>query len=98
METKQKIFESLKTVIDPEIGMNIVDLGLVYDLILTDNSIIVNMTLTTPGCPMHNSITSWVENVIQYQYPDKHAVVNLIWEPRWSPDKMSDYAREQLGF
>ena len=90
MEAKQKIFESLKTVIDPEIGMNIVDLGLVYDLILTDNSIIVNMTLTTPGCPMHNSITSWVENVIQYQYPDKQAVVNLIWKPRWSPDKMSD--------
>lgn len=58
MITKEKILDVLKTVIDPEIGINIVDLGLVYNVELNEVAINITMTLTTPGCPMHSSITS----------------------------------------
>lgn len=97
MADKKEIFEVLKGVIDPEIGINIVDLGLVYDIETTQTSIEVTMTLTTPGCPMHSSITSWVENIVKQFEPDKEVIVNLVWEPRWTPDKMSLEAKEQLG-
>lgn len=97
MADNQKILELLKSVIDPEIGINIVDLGLVYDTKITDEAVSVTMTLTTPGCPMHNSITSWVENIIKHNHPDKQVFVNLVWAPQWTPDKMTDDAREQIG-
>lgn len=97
MADKKEIFEVLKGVIDPEIGINIVDLGLVYDIETTQTSIEVTMTLTTPGCPMHSSITSWVESIVKQFEPDKEVIVNLVWEPRWTPDKMSLEAKEQLG-
>lgn len=97
MANKEEILEVLKGVIDPEIGINIVDLGLVYDIGVTDESIAVKMTLTTPGCPMHNSITGWVEKIVNQFEPDKKVIVNLVWEPHWTPDKMTREAREQLG-
>ena len=64
MATKEEILEVLKGVIDPEIGLNIVDLGLVYEVEFNEKEISITMTLTTPGCPMHNSITAWVEKII----------------------------------
>jgi len=98
MANKEEILEVLKGVIDPEIGINIVDLGLVYDVDITDESIAVTMTLTTPGCPMHNSITSWVEKIVnQFDEPDKKVIVSLVWEPQWTPEKMTREAREQIG-
>jgi len=97
MVKKEEILEVLKQVIDPEIGINIIDLGLVYDVDISNDSVKVTMTLTTPGCPMHDSITSWVDNMISQLIPDKKVIVNLVWEPRWSPDKMTAEAKEQLG-
>ncbi|HAB52752.1 MAG: hypothetical protein A2315_08085 [Ignavibacteria bacterium RIFOXYB2_FULL_35_12] len=97
MANKEEILEVLKGVIDPEIGINIVDLGLVYDVDITDESIAVTMTLTTPGCPMHNSITSWVEKIVNQFEPDKKVIVSLVWEPQWTPEKMTREAREQIG-
>lgn len=97
MANKEEILEVLKGVIDPEIGINIVDLGLVYDVDINDESIAVTMTLTTPGCPMHNSITAWVEKIVNQFEPEKKVIVNLVWEPQWTPDKMTREAREQLG-
>ncbi|NCQ19689.1 MAG: FeS assembly SUF system protein [Ignavibacteria bacterium CG_4_8_14_3_um_filter_37_9] len=97
MANKEEILEVLKGVIDPEIGINIVDLGLVYAVESNDEVNIITMTLTTPGCPMHSSITAWVENVIQHFEPAKKVIVNLVWEPQWTPDKMTHEAREQLG-
>lgn len=96
MTNKVEILEILKGVIDPEIGLNIVDLGLVYEIESTDESNKITMTLTTPGCPMHNSITSWVENIITQFEPEKKAIVNLVWEPRWTPDRMSPEAKQEL--
>lgn len=97
MANKEEILEILKSVIDPEIGINIVDLGLVYDLEITADEITVTMTLTTPGCPMHSSIVEWVRNVISIYALNKKVNVNLVWEPKWTPEKMSDEAKSLLG-
>ncbi len=95
--TKERITDILRTVIDPEIGINIVDLGLVYEINISDNLIDITMTLTTPGCPMHGSITDWVKRIIEMTIPNVGVNVNLVWEPKWTPDKMSDEAKLQLG-
>lgn len=97
MANKEEILEVLKGVIDPEIGVNIVDLGFVYEVESNENENIITMTLTTPGCPMHNSITGWVEKIISQFEPEKKVIVNLVWEPQWTPDKMTRDAKEQLG-
>jgi metal-sulfur cluster biosynthetic enzyme len=97
MNNNEKIFNVLKDVIDPEIGLNIVDLGLVYAIKETENSITVTMTLTTPGCPMHDSITRWAENSVKQFSPDKDVIINLVWQPPWTPDLMTDEAKQQLG-
>jgi len=97
MLTEEKVMNVLRYVIDPEIGINIVDLGLVYDVIIEEAMVTVTMTLTTPGCPMHSSITKWVENQVKALDPEKEVFVNLVWEPRWTSDKMSEEARQELG-
>lgn len=94
---EENIFEILKTVIDPEIGINIVDLGLVYNLEFDNSKITVTMTLTTPGCPMHNSITKWVKEALENISGNIEVYVNLVWHPPWTPDYMSDNAKIQLG-
>ena len=98
MNNNEKILEVLKDVIDPEIGLNIVDLGLVYDVNETENEITVTMTLTTPGCPMHGSITQWVETTVKQFSPFKKVIINLVWEPQWTPELMTVEAKKQLGF
>ncbi len=95
--TKEDVIETLKSVIDPEIGLNIVDLGLVYDVQISEEMILIIMTLTTPGCPMHGSIVDWVQRIVSMSFPNKLIDVQLVWEPRWTPDKMSEEARRQLG-
>ncbi|NOX67433.1 MAG: metal-sulfur cluster assembly factor [Chlorobi bacterium] len=97
MISEEKILELLKGVIDPEIGLDIVSLGLVYKVEVNEDSINVTMTLTTPGCPMHGSITEWVNNILLKAEPDKNINVNLVWEPQWTPELMTDEAKEKLG-
>ncbi len=98
MLTEDQIMEALHLVIDPEIGINIVDLGLIYNLDIQNDSIVVTMTLTTPGCPMYSSMAEGVERAIKHIDPNVSSEVNLVWEPRWTPDMMTDYAKEQLGY
>jgi len=97
MISKNEVLEILKGVIDPEIGLDIVSLGLVYKIEIGENSIDVTMTLTTPGCPMHGTITEWVNNILLQTNPDKNINVNLVWEPRWNPKLMTDEAKRNLG-
>jgi len=97
MISEEKVLELLKGVIDPEIGLDIVSLGLVYKVEVNEESITVTMTLTTPGCPMHSSITGWVNNILLQAEPDKNINVDLVWEPRWTPELMTDEAKEKLG-
>lgn len=89
--------KSLYDVVDPELGINIVDLGLVYGVCSDENNnVIITMTLTTPGCPMHDSITNGVKHRVSQLEEVGEVEVNLVWEPEWSPSKMSDRAKELL--
>lgn len=93
-----QIRESLREVYDPELGVNIVDLGLIYDIREEDDRVYVQMTLTTPGCPMHDTIVGGVRWVLNDQLGITDLEVDIVWEPRWSPEQMSEAAKEQLGY
>ncbi|WP_017754605.1 metal-sulfur cluster assembly factor [Calidifontibacillus oryziterrae] len=98
MNLKEKVLEELKAVIDPELGINVVDLGLIYEINIDEqNNVDITMTLTTPGCPLHDSITSGVKIALEAMDELNNVNVNLVWEPAWSPDKMSPDARKFLG-
>jgi len=98
MVTKEQVMDALRQVVDPEIGLNIVELGLVYGVEISDNEIHITMTLTTPGCPMHESLATWVWNTVRQLDITKGIKVDLVWEPRWTPEKMSDEAKRKLGY
>ncbi|NGQ93963.1 metal-sulfur cluster assembly factor [Brevibacillus sp. SYP-B805] len=97
MDTAE-IRELLKQVYDPELGVNIVDLGLVYEIHNDDGDVCIRMTLTTPGCPMHDTIAGGAERLLQNQPGIRSVKVDVVWDPPWSPDKMSEEAKERLGF
>ncbi len=98
MVTEEKIWEVLKNCYDPEIPVNIVDLGLVYDVSIEDDVVKVKMTLTAPGCPMHSVIAQDVKSKLLATEGVKDAIVEIVWDPPWSPEMMSDEAKAKLGF
>jgi len=94
-----KLQEALRQIIDPEVGMNIVDLGLIYRLAKTATGVQVDMTMTSPACPMSEGIVEEVEAVLESCLPpDATVEVQLVWEPPWSPWLMSEEAREHFGW
>lgn len=93
-----EILAALKAVIDPELGINIVDLGLVYHAARTVNGIDIALTMTTPACPLGEMMTGEIKQVLGDRFPDAPDVrVELVWDPPWSPDLMSEESRRQLG-
>jgi metal-sulfur cluster biosynthetic enzyme len=95
--TPEACREYLKAVIDPEIFQNIVDLGLVYDIEVDgDDSVIVNMTLTTPHCPLGPQIIADVENTLLGKGATA-VTVNIVWEPMWTPGAMTEELQRELG-
>lgn len=89
---------NLKRVLDPELNINVVDLGLIYDITLTgDKSVSITMTLTTPGCPLHDSIVSGVRYCVQELEEIDEVDVQLVWEPAWSPERMTEDGMRALG-
>lgn len=94
-----EIREALKEVIDPEIGINIVDLGLIYQILpKSDKTVDVNMTLTSPGCPMGPEITSAVWMTVKRMTGVAECDVKLVWKPRWDPNvHASEEAKAYLG-
>lgn len=93
-----EILAALKSVIDPELGINIVDLGLVYHAARTTNGIDIALTMTTPACPLGEMMTAEIKQVLGDRFPDAPDVrVELVWDPPWSPDLMSEESRRQLG-
>ena len=89
--------DALRSVIDPEVGMNIVDLGLVYRLAIEDGMVVIEMTMTSPACPLGDLILEDVEEVLRGNLPaDTPVDLRLVWEPPWSPDRMSDAARRHF--
>ena len=92
------VVEVLKSVYDPEIPVDIYELGLIYDVAVTeDGDATVTMTLTTPHCPVAESMPGEVELRVLSVPGVRDAVVNLVWDPPWDPSKMSDEARLELG-
>ena len=96
--TENDVREGLKTVYDPEIGVNVVDLGLVYDVDISESrDVLVSMTLTSLGCPLGPVIVQEVTNALG-DLPGIGAIdVKLVWSPPWSPDLMSEDAKDELG-
>lgn len=93
-----KIREHLKKVMDPELNINVVDLGLIYDISLVEeNAVEIVMTLTTPGCPLHDSIVGGVKHCVLELEEIDHAEIQLVWEPAWSPEKMTEAGLKAIG-
>jgi metal-sulfur cluster biosynthetic enzyme len=96
----ESLREMLRDVIDPEVGINIVDLGLVYDVRLASDGVAaVRMTMTTPGCPLGGYFEDEVHNCLWGAPGVDQVDLQIVWEPPWDPDEMmSDWAKEQLGW
>lgn len=92
------IFDLLHEVIDPELGVNIVDLGLVYGVRVTDRVVRVRMTLTTPGCPLSGYIDDSIRDTLSGIPGVDSTETDIVWDPPWSPEMMSELAKEQLGW
>jgi metal-sulfur cluster biosynthetic enzyme len=97
MISKEDVMRVLRECFDPEIGISVVDLGLIYDVKVDKDKIYIKMTLTTPGCPMHSYMTQDVQNKVKSIKGVKDVKVELVWDPPWSPDRMSKEVRKKLG-
>ncbi|MEM0155361.1 MAG: metal-sulfur cluster assembly factor [Thermoplasmataceae archaeon] len=97
MVTKEEILQELKVVSDPEIGMDIVNLGLVYDVQVNGDRVYIKMTMTAPTCPVTPWILAEAQRVVENIEGVEAADVELVWEPVWNPSMMSDEAREALN-
>ncbi|MDK2373305.1 MAG: iron-sulfur cluster assembly protein [Candidatus Korarchaeota archaeon] len=96
-EIRRRVIEALKTVYDPEIPVNVYDLGLVYRVEVDDEgNVTVDMTLTSPGCPVAEMVLNMAEAAIMERLPDREVKVNLVWEPFWTPDKVNEEGRKKL--
>lgn len=97
--TPDEVVQSLKLVLDPEVGINIVDLGLIYGVTVRGTDVHIEMTLTTPGCPLHATIEQAVRRVLETRHPDVRDIeVELVWEPAWDVDKITPEGRAELGW
>ena len=93
-----EIIDMLKTIFDPEIPVNIYELGLIYEVIVDEDfNVFVKMTLTTPACPVAESLPGEVKERIKRIQDIKEVTVDLVWEPSWNQDMMTDEAKLQLG-
>jgi FeS assembly SUF system protein len=95
--TKEEVITALKDCYDPEIPINIWDLGLVYDINISEDNVSIKMTLTAPGCMMGGMIAEEVKGKLKALNGVKDAKVDLVFDPPWTPDKMSEAARAQFG-
>ena len=93
---KEKIIECIKTVMDPEIPVNLYDLGLIYSINNSKNHIVIEMTLTNPNCPVAGQMPENVAKSIEKTYGLRSIEVKLVWEPAWSKDLMSEDAKLAL--
>lgn len=94
--TEEKVKAALSNVYDPELPVSIVDLGLIYDTKISGNNVNLKMTLTTPGCSMGSMIAGQAEMALKEIGAD-NVLIEVIWDPPWNPDMMSDEAKEKLG-
>jgi len=96
--TKEEVLKVLKNVVDPEVGINIVDMGFIYGVDIEGDKVKIRMTLTTPSCPMHSMFVHEVENAVKSTFDNVEVQVEMVFDPPWTPDKMSNEAKKKLGF
>jgi metal-sulfur cluster biosynthetic enzyme len=96
---EKKIFELLKGVVDPELMVNIIDLGLIYGVTYNErgHKIDIDLTLTSPGCPMGGLIIEDAQQLIESSYHNFEVNINLVWEPVWSVENLTEAGKEALG-
>lgn len=95
---KEEVVTALKGVFDPEIPVNIYDLGLIYDIAINDEQDVhIQMTLTSPGCPVAQTFPGTVEQAVNKVEGVNDCTVELVWEPTWTQERMSEVARLELG-
>ena len=99
MVSEKEVWDALKEIVDPEIGANLVDLGLIYEVRVDNgNEIYVKMTLTVPGCPLMNVLPAQVEDRLKKLEGVEKITVQLTFDPPWTPDRMSKELRETYGW
>ena len=96
---EEKVIDVLREVYDPEIPVNIYELGLVYGIDANPEQVVIRMTLTSPGCPVGPQLIAGVQTYVHRSYPDLDEInVHVVWSPMWNPDMMTQEAKDQLGF
>ena len=96
--TEDQVRMALRRVKDPELNLNVIDLGLVYQIAVTDGDVAIDMSLTSPGCPSGPEIMTGVEEAARSVEGVKNVLVNLIWDPMWTPERIEPRIRAYLGF
>ncbi len=97
-ELKAAVNEALRGVIDPEIGLDVVELGLVYDVEVKDGAVRIELTMTTPACPMGEQIVADAETRVHRVPGVGEVEIRLVWDPPWDPSRMSEKAKDVLGW
>lgn len=99
MYSKEEIFKAVSTVNDPEVGFNLVEMGLIYDAVCNENmEVVVTMTLSTKACPLHQLIVQWVEEAVLKELPKVQlASIEVVWEPAWNISMADEHVKKQLG-
>lgn len=97
MLDQDTVYTALKQVLDPEVGISIVDMGLIYGIELEDNKVGIFMTLTSPGCPAGPQILGQIDTKVRELEGVDEVDVNVVWSPPWTPDMLSDEAKDELG-
>jgi metal-sulfur cluster biosynthetic enzyme len=99
MVTKEEVMGMIAEVMDPELGLGVVDLGLIYDIeVIDEKTVYIGMTLTTPGCPYGPTLITEIESAVKRIPGVKNVDVDIVWDPPWNPAEMaSEYAKDVLG-
>ena len=98
MTREDELLAALRQVYDPEVGINVVDLGLIYGVAQQDDCVHVEMTLTTPGCPLHDTIGQAVQRALARVPGVARSEVELVWDPPWTPTMITDAGKRELGW
>jgi len=98
MYTKDELFQAISTVVDPEVGFNLVEMGLIYDASSdAEGNVKVVMTLSTRACPLHQMILQWVEEAVKKLPNVKSVDIEVVWEPAWNITMAEDHVKKALG-
>lgn len=98
MVTEEQVREALKTVKDPEVNLNVIDLGLIYEIQVEDSKVFIRMTLTSPGCPAGPQILHGAKQAVEALEGVERAEIELTWTPFWTPERINPEIRAMMGF